>query len=208
MYIRTTAASRPELAGVRWYRHASARALWTLALLIAPLAALADDTKIVTIFEGRQIAVPVPDGWKFEEARDPHHGISTVKIEDPKREINLSISFFPDSEGRLASRKDLEAQAQNVFEPYLESAVEKQMRLTFFDAPDGTGVYTSFTDSKLDPKNIPEDEKLMSTTGLRSWKGGYLWFTLLTNSTDSPAYTKALDLVRSGLKQVKAPVAF
>jgi hypothetical protein len=178
------------------------------ALLLVPLAARAEGAKTVVIFEGRQISVPVPNSWTLEEGRDPHHGTPTLRIAAPKEEIVMQISFFPDSEGRLASRKDLEAEAQRIFAFYLESAVEKEMRLTFFDASDGMGVYTSFTDSKLDPKQIPEGEKLVSTTGIRSWKGAYLLFTLLTDSTKSPTYEKALDLVRTGLKQVKAPVSF
>lgn len=191
----------------RWDRRAGAL-LAPLLLLVLPSIARATEPRILTIFEGRQIAVPVPEGWKYEEGQDPHHGIPTVRIEDPKGEIVLSVSFFPDQDGRLASREGLETEARRLFDFYVETSVEKETRLTFFEAPDGLGVLTSFTDGKLDPKKIPEGEKLISTTGLRSWKGGYMIFTLLTDTTGSPAYKKALELVRSGIKQVKAPVAF
>lgn len=174
-----------------------------------PLPVLAnDDTKTVTIFEGRQFSVPVPQDWTFEEKRDPHHGIQSVEVRDPGKEIVLQVTFIPDSSAKLTSREAVEAEARRILEPYLESSVEKEMRLTFFDGPDGMAAYTSFTDSKLDPKHIPEDEKLISVTGIRTWKGGYFLFTVLTNTTDAPAYKKALEISLSGIRQVKAPVAF
>ena len=82
------------------------------------------------------------------------------------------------------------------------------MKLDGFDAPGGIGVVTSFTDKRLDPKHVPAGEKLISTTGIRSWKGVYIIFTLLSDSRASAAYKTALDVVRSGLKQVKAPASF
>lgn len=178
------------------------------ALVLVPRAISGDDVRTVTIFEGRQIAVAVPAGWKFEEALDPHHGSPTLRVEDPGGEVALVVSFFPDSRRRPENREDLEADARNLLEPYLDTAVEKEMSLTYFDAPDGAGVYASFTDEDLDPANVPENEKLISTAGLRSMKGVYVLFTLLTNSRDSATYRRALDLVRADLKQVKAPVAF
>ncbi|MGE5413311.1 MAG: hypothetical protein ACM3NW_03985, partial [Syntrophomonadaceae bacterium] len=176
--------------------------------LVGPAPALADDARTITVFEGRQFAVPVPAGWSFDERSDPHHGLQTIQLEDPGKEVVLQITFFPDSSGKLSSREALEAEAKRILEPYLETSVEKEVRLTFFDSPDGIGAYSAFTDGKLDPKHIPEDEKLISVSGIRAWKGGYDLFTILTNTTDSAAYKKALDIAVSGLRQVKAPVAF
>ncbi len=170
--------------------------------------ALADDTKTVTIFEGRQFSVPVPAKWSFEEKTDPHHGLQTLQLEDPGKEVVLQMTFIPDSSGRLSSREAVEAEAKRILEPYLESSVEKDIRLTFFESADGMGAYSSFTDSKLDPKHIPEDEKLISVGGIRAWKGGYTVFTLLTNTRESPEYKTALEITISGVRQVKAPVSF
>src|SRR5262252_3419369 len=44
-----------------------------LGFLAATHFALSDDTKTVTIFEGREMSVPVPAKWSFEERQDPHH---------------------------------------------------------------------------------------------------------------------------------------
>ena len=183
-----------------------------LVLSMAGLAsanpALAEDTKTVTIFEGRQFSVPVPKGWSYEEGEDPHLGAPTLKLEDPKAEILLQMTFIPDRAGKLSSREAIETEAKRILQPMVETSVEKEIRLTPFDSPDGTGAYATFTDAKLDPKHIPEDEKLIAVSGLRAWKGGYTLFTLLTNSRDSRAYRAALDIAISGVRQVKAPVSF
>ncbi len=182
--------------------------LLALAFALCAHSALADDTKTITIFEGRQMSIAVPKGWSFDEGTDPHLGSPTLKLADPKQEIDLQISFLPDPTAKLSSREAVEAEAKRFLEPYLETAVEKEIRLTFADAGDGMAAYASFTDSKLDPKHIPEDEKLIGVSGIRTWKGGYLVFTLLTNSTDSAPYKRALEVVLSGIHQVKAPIAF
>ncbi len=182
--------------------------LAVLFVLVASRARLqASEQRIVAIFGGQSVSVPLPDGWTFQEKTDPATGIQTVAVGDPKGEVDLSVSFLPDPEGNLATRKGLEDLARHVFATYVDGSVEKTITLTPFDAPGGLGVLTSFTDAKLDPKHIPPGERLISTTGLRSWKGGYLMFTLLTDSRDSPAYKTALALARDGIR-VKLPVSF
>ena len=128
--------------------------------------------------------------------RPPHHNTPTLHFQDPEGEVAVVLAFFPDPAGTQPNRADL------------ESAVEKDMSLTYFDAPDGGGVYASFTDGNLDPEKVPADEKLISTAGLRSMKGVYVLFTVLTNSRDSASDRRAMDLVRGELRQVKTPVSF
>ena len=182
-------------------------ALGMLQLAVAP-STLADDIKTVTVFEAREFSVPVPSGWSFEEGQDPHLGMTTLKLEDPGKEVDLQMTFLPDPEGKVSSREAVEAEAKRILEPMLKTSVEKEIRLTFFDSPGGAAAYTTFTDSKLDPKHIPEDEKLLAVSGIRAWKGGYTLFTLLTNTKDSAAYRKALEIALSGTRQTKAPVSF
>jgi hypothetical protein len=175
---------------------------------VGPLVAQSSGTKTVTIFEGRQIAIPVPPGWKFENKSSPDKEVQTVELVDPKKEIQLDVSFLPDPDGEMSTRTALEEQARKIFVFYLQQSVEKDMKLDAFESPGGLGVFTSFTDKTLDPKHIPGGEKLISTTGIRSWKGVYMIFTLLADSRTSAAYRTALELVQSGLKQVKAPASF
>ena len=186
------------------------RALLSIGVAFCGLSvvATAADNKTVTIFEARQFSVPVPWGWSFDQGEDPNLGTPTVKLGDPEKKVILQMTFIPDPSGKLSSREAVEAEAKRILEPYVETSVEKEIRLTFFEPSDGLGAYAAFTDAKLDPKHVPEDEWLIGVSGIRTWKGGYTLFTLLTNSKDSSAYRTALEIAVSGTRQVKAPVAF
>ena len=175
--------------------------LWcALALFLCAGTAPAEERSI-TIFEGRRIAVPVPAGWHYEESRNPKTGAQTVELADPKNAVQLDVTFFPDSTGRLATRTALEAEMRKDFAFYLGGSVEQDMTFTPFEAPGGLGGYTSFTDRSLVGKPVPAGEKLISTTGMRSWEGAYLLFTLLSNSRDADEFRKALGIVKSGLRE-------
>jgi hypothetical protein len=184
------------------------RGFLAVAFVLGAHSVFAADARTITIFEGRQMSVDAPRSWIFQEGTDPHLGAPTLRLEDSSQEILLQITFLPDSNSKLSSKESVEAEATRILKPFLATAVEKEIRLTFDDAGDGMAAYASFTDSKLDPKHIPEDEKLIGVSGIRTWKGGYLVFTILTNSTDSKTYKRALDVVLSGIHQVKAPIAF
>jgi hypothetical protein len=184
----------------------SSRILVALGLFLSAGAIRAVE-RSVTIFEGRKISVSVPRGWKFGEASDPRTGVQTLEWYDPGGEIQLDVSFLPDSKGRLATREGLEGEMRRAMTFYLEGSVEREMKFTVLQTQDGICEYTSFTDRKLVGKKIPEGEKLVSTTGIRAWKGVALYFTLLSNSRDTPAFRQALELVRSGVSEIRTPGA-
>ncbi len=197
--MHALAIRRREGAGPR--RVGTARALLAFGLFLLAAAARAEE-RSVTIFEGRKISVSVPKGWKFGEAQDPKTGVQTLEWLEPSGEVQLDISFFPDSKGRLATRAGLEAEMKRTLSFYLAEAVEREMKITSLETADGVCGYTSFTDRRLVGRKIPEGERLISTTGMRSWKGVYLLFTLLSNSRDTEAFRQALEIVRSGVKEV------
>ena len=184
------------------------RGLLTVAIGLGAHLTFADDTRTVTIFEGRQFSIPVPPKWSFDEKTEPQHGFQTIQLEDPGKEVVLQMTFIPDPSGKISSREAVEAEVRRLLDPLVESSVEKEIRLTIFDAPDGIGAYTTFTDGKLDPKHIPADEKLIAVSGIRTWKGGYTLFSVLINSKETPVYKTALEIAVSGTRQTKAPVAF
>jgi len=157
----------------------------------------------VTIFEGRKIVVSVPKGWKFAQAADSRTGVQTLEWLDPAGDVQLDVSFLPDSKGRLMTREGLEAEMKRAMAFYLEDAVEREMKFTVLETADGVCEYTSFTDRRLVGKKIPEGERAISTTGIRSWKGVSLYFTLLSNSRDTEAFRQALEIVRSGVNEIR-----
>ena len=180
------------------------RILAAVCLLLSVGAARGEE-RTVTIFEGRKIAVPVPKGWKFAEAADPRTGVQTLEWLDPAGDVQLDVSFLPDAKGRLRTREGLEAEMKKTMAFYLEGAVERDMRFTALETADGVCEYTSFTDRSLVGKEILEGEWLISTTGIRSWKGVSLYFTLLSDARDTAAFRQALEIVRSGVREIRGP---
>jgi hypothetical protein len=155
----------------------------------------------VEILGGRKLSVQVPKDWTFEEVRDPKSGIPALRWLDPSGEIRLDVSFFPDANGWVSTREGLDAEMEKIFTFYRDGAVEKEKKAVNLKPASGIGAYMSFTDRSLVGKKLPPGERLISTTGIRSWKGAYLVFTLLSNSRDSAACRQALDIVRSGVKE-------
>lgn len=152
---------------------------------------------VLSIFQQRQISIAVPDGWTYAESRDERTGVQTATIGDPSGEIQLSISFLSDQANRLATKPALEKQMRTLFEEYVSGSVEQKMTFTYAETADGIEGHVVFTDRSLAGKEIPKDQRLVSTTGLRSWPGVYAFFTLLSNQTRSEAYATALEIVRT-----------
>jgi tetratricopeptide (TPR) repeat protein len=159
------------------------------------------DTKLrsTRIFQQREIITPVPAGWVFEEQAD--FGTRTVTVTHQSNEVKVLASFFPDPMGKMATRKELEDFCRLRWEqhPERKSAVEKSMDIKFFEGKDGIAVWHSYTDSTLVGREIPSDQWLYETIGLRSWNGAFVGFTILSNSRDSFEYRQALELVLQGI---------
>lgn len=181
-------------------RHPRGRGVLLAALLVASAnVGLAQTTHTVTPFDGCAVELVVPGGWAFAQARNPQNGVQTIELSAPAKEVLLDLSFLPDLEGQLSTRASLEARMGELSQAYLEGSVEKTMKLNFFDAPSGPAAWASFTDRSLVGRSIPEGQKLISTTGLRSWKGAYLFFTLLADSAETASYRQAMDIVQAGI---------
>src|SRR5436309_11760630 len=139
--------------------------------LLATVSAIAGPPRTVTIFQGRQVAVAVPDGWTFADSRESGTGIQTLALEDPTGEIKLHLSFFPDSENRLGSKGAIEATMKKYFAAMLNGAVEREMKIVSSDAPGGFEGHTIFTDKQFAGREVPKDERRLATAGMRSWPG-------------------------------------
>jgi hypothetical protein len=85
----------------------------------------------------------------------------------------------------------------------LGGAVEKKLSFTVVDVPGGFEAHSFFTDRKLVGVNpVPKDEWRYVTAGVRTFKGAFLFYTLLTNETESAARTKALSLMAKELSEI------
>ena len=177
-----------------------ARILLAVSVVLGAGAAHAAD-RPVEILGGRKISVAVPKDWTFTESREPKTGTQALNWRDPSGQVRLDISFYPDDNGWVGTREGLEAEMDKVFVFYRDGAVEKEKKSVNLKPASGIGAYMTFTDRSLVGKELPPGEHRISTTGIRSWKGAYLVFTLLSNSRDSAPYLQALEIVRSGVKE-------
>jgi hypothetical protein len=158
--------------------------------------------KSISIFQGRRISTSVPEGWSFSDTVDKRNGVQTIEIRDPAGEIELSVSFFPDTEGRLSTKAAIEAEIRKDTDFYLSGSVEREIAIVPLGSSKDLGAFAVFTDRNLVGKAIPSTERLYSTVGIRSWDGAFLLFTLLSNSRDAERYRTALDIVRTGIVEV------
>jgi hypothetical protein len=164
-----------------------------------------DDRRSVSLPDGTVISLAPPPGWDVRwtaTGTDSGGRIETVQLNAPASEVQVDVSFFSDPAGKISTRPAIEAELKRRFSFYLESSVEKQMAFTDLGSPSSVGAFTVFTEQRLVGKKIPENERLLSTTGIRSWKGGYLLFTILSNSRETNEYGLALELVRTGITVV------
>jgi hypothetical protein len=182
------------------------RPLFLFAALSLAKSPLDAKEETLLLYEEHRVAIAVPEGFSYTRSFG-EDGSMSVKIADPRQEINLQISFLPDPEERLATpRARKELLAEN-FQPYVESSVEKAMQFEELAASTGHGTYCVFTDASLVGKaELPPGEYLKATTGIKTWPGCAAIFTVLSNDTQSPAYRTALKILAESLRE-KAPQA-
>ena len=175
----------------------------TLACLLAGASAWAGPKEeIVTAFDQRKVGITVPEGFTFERTTSPN-GLVLVKISGPKGTIDLNLVFTPDlSGGELATsaraRKEFMVRE---FQEYVANSVEQAMQFEELDARSGAGAYCVFTDATLVGKpQLPPNEFLNVTVGVKAWPGGCVIFKLFSNDVISAEYRELLKLLRDGIQ--------
>ena len=166
-------------------------------------AAAAPKEEIVTIFEHRRVSLTVPEGFTFTRGAD-QGGAVTVKLTGPKGALDLQLVFLPDANGELAAsaraRKEFMAQA---FQEFVASSVEQAMQFEELEPRAGGGTYCVFTDATLVGKpQLPPNEFLNVTAGLKAWRGAYVVFKLFSNDTISAEYRSLLKLLRDEVQEL------
>ncbi|MCX6952155.1 MAG: hypothetical protein NTV51_08305 [Verrucomicrobia bacterium] len=179
-----------------------------IALLLAlPLGGLLaakekarDETLI--LFEQRRVAIAVPEGFVFTSNKD-EQGFITARLNDPKDKVSLQISFLPDSEGEYATARGRKELMVKSFQQLVSGSVEQAMQFEELEPRSGAGTYCIFTDSALVGKTkYPPGEYLNSTAGIKSWRGCFVVFTLLSNDTKSDEYRAAMKVLRDSLAEL------
>jgi hypothetical protein len=173
------------------------------SLGIVAAAGKSSSTKIVTIFQERQIAVVVPDGWLVKESLDGENGVRSLTIRDANEEIELFVGFLPDIESRLSSRRELEREMHKLYDHQLANSVERELMLQFANTVDGEAVYATLTERSLVGRDTSPPDRLYRTVGIRSWKNAFVIFILDSNRLETATHISALEGVLKGIREVR-----
>ena len=174
-----------------------------LSLLVL-LCASSISAATVTVLGIRKFSVPTPSGWKFDQLATGDEKLDTIVIDDPAGSVKLAFTFVPAPENHDLTKEDTTGLMGQLLGELLAGAVERKLSFTVVDAPGGFEAHSFFTDKKLvGVSPVPKGEWRFVTAGVRTFKGTFVFFTLLSNEADSPARTKALSVVTKELIEVK-----
>ncbi len=173
-----------------------------LFVLLAVGAAAKETNETVFLFQNRKVEVAVPDGLGFASSKDDH-GMMTVRLADPKENVSLQITFFPDPEAYFASARNRREFMNDTFNSFVGSSVEKAMQFEELAPKVGAGTYCVFTDAELVGKaKLPPGQFLYSTTGVKVWPGVYAVFEVLCQDTKSKEYLAVMKTLRESLHEL------
>lgn len=182
-------------------------ALLLISLLAAGASALAKDRdETLILSQDHRITITVPDGYVFSSGRE-ESGMIMAKIADAKEKVQLQVSFRPDPESRLGVEQQQMDFLAQVCRQYAEDSVEKSYDFKPLAPHRGSGTYCVFTDASLVGKPVPKGEVLNVTTGVKSWPGWTIVFTVLSNDTTSKEYLTLLRLVKESFEEKPAIAA-
>lgn len=174
-----------------------------LVLLPAATPAAQRET-LLTAFDQRKVAVIVPEGFNLTRASEAPRGLNAVTIDRPDGAIALHLYFIPDPTGGelVQSARARKEFLVSQFQDYVAASTEAAMQFEELDARGASsGTYCAFTDSSLLGKTqLPPNEFLHVTVGLKAWPEGCVMFKLFSNDLTSPHYRALLDLLRDGLQ--------
>ena len=180
-----------------------------LACLFAPMAlglAAAQREEAVMIFENRKVSVAVPAGCSFSRGAD-ETGLLNVNLADAGNKVSLQLVFVPDPEGQSIQPRPRKEKMVELFNSFVAGSVEKAMRFEELEPRRGVGTYCVFTDASLVGRtDLPPEEYLHLTVGLKAWRGVVVIFRLYSQDTTSAAYQALLQLLRDGVEERPVPL--
>lgn len=168
-----------------------------LAGAILPARA-AESTERITVGDKAHVVVAVPDKWTL--TRSVNGGYPSLRLESPDRAVILQVSLFPDDNGLMADEELQLVMLGDLVAPFLADSVEKTAQLRPLNPRRGGGRYCVFTDARLvGVKELPPNEYRHATAGLKTGRGWFGVFTLLSQDTVSAEYRTSLDVLRNSL---------
>lgn len=173
-----------------------------LSLVAGTGAGAAPKEELVTICDQRKVGLAVPAGFTFTRSEKPG-GLVLVQISGPKDTIELNLVFMPDPSGGefAASARSRKEFMVREFQEFVASSVEQAMQFEELEARGGAGTYCVFTDAALVGKpQLPPNEFLNLTAGLKAWPEACVVFRLLSNDVISAEYRALLAMLRESVQ--------
>ena len=165
-----------------------------------------NEEKTVDLFEQTRATIAVPAGYRYV-AEKSSRGLPSVRIDQPDGKVSLQITFFPDpSQILLAARAQKDLMHETFFS-YVGTSVEKAMQFEDLEAKVGKGTFCVFTDASLVGKaELPENEFLHVTAGVKAWPGAFAVFSLFSNDTKSEGYRALMATLRESVQERPSPL--
>lgn len=160
----------------------------------------------IPLGEGRSVHVALPEGFTMSPVMDAG-GVPQVHFRDRNGQISGELTFLPDAEGQFSdafSRRELMHQ---MFQEFREGSVEEAMQFEELKPKVGQATYCIFTDRKLvGQTELPPNEYLNVTLGVKAWPGAVALFTIYSNGTKSPVYAATMTMLRESVHERVAPL--
>jgi hypothetical protein len=154
----------------------------------------------VTIPKADKIAIRIPSTWKQTVTQPSPQLSPTVKIESADRSLSLQLTFIPDPEGRFATKESVDRLVTGANQQYVAGSVEKRLTLTQLVSSTGHGCYSTFSDADLAGVPTPPPGQFGNVlSGVFVIQKQAASFTLLSNTTTSPEYRQAIQIISEGI---------
>lgn len=160
----------------------------------------------IPLAEGRSVVVALPEGFTMTPAVDVG-GVPQVHFRDRDGQISGELTFLPDAEGRFSTAFSRRELMHQMFQEFREDSVEEAMQFEELKPKVGQATYCVFTDRKLvGQTELPPNEFLNVTVGVKAWPGAVALFTIYSNGTKSSGYSAVMSMLRESVHERVAPL--
>src|ERR1700676_3356202 len=128
--------------------------LMIVLLLLSVATVRADDSAAkqtsVNVPDGATMDITAPAGWSLETTQPDPKAPATTELKSPKEESDLQISFIADKDGDFSTKDKLIENVERVAKAqFVDSSVEKAVKVQTLESANGTCVYAEFTVADL-----------------------------------------------------------
>lgn len=155
----------------------------------------------VTLPSGRTIAFVLP-GTLMVDAQVDEEENSVLEVRNDDDSVLMRVTFGEQYGTGLSRPEAQRALLSRLLAPFLEQALERNMRFKSMTTADATGTYCIFSDPVLPrDQRPPAGEWIYVTGGMRAWSTWHVVFRLFSNSLEHPDYLALMAALREGLRE-------